>query len=87
VQVQISTRTLAQALGLNKDTVTRALDRLRAAEIVVRAKRDDATGKSKLVLRVPESLHSNPALPEGERRTPRGARARQSSADQLSLLE
>jgi hypothetical protein len=87
LQVQISTRELAAALGLNKDTVTRALARLRNSRVVVRLRRDDVTGRSTFVLRVPHALHVTSASLDAERHNARGRPARSRSADQLSLLE
>jgi DNA-binding transcriptional MocR family regulator len=87
LQVQISTRALAATLGSNKDTVTRALGRLRNAGVVVRAQRDDVTGKSRFLMFVPESLYPTVAPVEADRRTVRDRRARRRRENQLSLLE
>ena len=87
LRVRVPTRVLAAALGLNKDTVTRALGRLRTAGVLVRVRRDDVTGKSGFVLCVPHSLHPSPAPLEPERRAARAGRARQRRENQLSLLD
>ena len=87
LQAQISTRALAAALGLNKDTVTRALSRLRNAGVVARTRCDDVTGKSKFVLCVPHSFHPTPEPLQAERRAVRDRRARRRRENQLSLLE
>ena len=56
LRARASTRELALSLELNKDTVTRALAKLRACGVITVARRGGATGASVFAISVPASL-------------------------------
>ena len=61
LRVQVPTRELAVTLGLNKDTVTQALARLRATNTIARTKRG-ATGASAFSIHLPPHLITQRSL-------------------------
>ena len=90
LRVQVSTRDLAVSLGLNKDTVTRILARLRARGVVALVARGGASGASVFSIVVPAGLVIIQRVPEVDAGARRGKRRRTSEQDQnvaqLSLL-
>ncbi|MEO8698143.1 MAG: hypothetical protein ABI658_31905 [Acidimicrobiales bacterium] len=92
--VQVSTRGLAEALGLNKDTVTRALARLRESHCVGVVSRNGSVGAARYSVHAPgltrlASVNSDtptPATTKGPAR-PRLHRRHIEATSQLSLLE
>jgi DNA-binding IscR family transcriptional regulator len=78
-----SVRSLAAMLGLNKDTVGRALARLRHAELVVHVKGRFEVGAYRLTVPA-EVIRFNRATPEHASR--RSARQCGSSGVQLALI-
>lgn len=96
--VQVSTRELAEALALNKDTVTRALARLRERKHLSLVARGGLAGAARLSIhapglsrpeqdarsRTPENAASGAS---GRSAAPRLRRRGNAGASQLSLLE
>ena len=56
LRARMSTRELALSLELNKDTVTRALVKLRASGVITVARRGGAAGASVFAISVPAGL-------------------------------
>jgi DNA-binding transcriptional ArsR family regulator len=82
--VRASVRSLAADLGLNKDTVGRALARLRQARLVVQVTGRFELGAYRLTV-APDVIRFHPDLPAHTGRERAGQRA--SSGVQLALLE
>jgi hypothetical protein len=93
--VQVSTRELAEALGLNKDTVTRALARLREFKHIGFVARGGSAGAARFVVyasgvtRLATNDMDRPTLTTNEvpARTRPPRRRGKVLASQLSLLE
>ena len=90
LRARTSTRALALKLELNKDTVTRALAKLRACGVITVATRGGATGASVFAITVPADLIlTDPVVAvevvarRGKRRTPS---EQTQTVAQLSLL-
>ena len=90
LRARASTRELALRLELNKDTVTRALAKLRASGVITVARRGGATGASVFAINVPTGLvidHRGVDVDVVARRGKRRRRGEQNKAVvQLSLL-
>ncbi|MEO8696403.1 MAG: hypothetical protein ABI658_23005 [Acidimicrobiales bacterium] len=90
LRTRTSTRALASKLELNKDTVTRALAKLRACGVITAVTRGGATGASVFTISVPVGLLRAERVVAVEvaarRRKPRVPDERTQSVAQLSLL-
>jgi hypothetical protein len=93
--VQVSTRDLAEALALNKDTVTRALARLRERKHIGLVARGGSTGAARFAVHTPGLTRLTKTDLDVPTRTTNEVPARtrlqrrrgETGASQLSLLE
>ena len=93
--VQVSTRELAESLGLNKDTVTRALARLRECKHIGVVARGGSVGAARFAIYAPgltrlarvDPDRPTPTTTEGPARTRPHRRRAEGGVSQLSLLE
>ena len=90
LRVRVSTRELASSLDLNKDTVTRALAKLRTYGVITVVARGGATGATVFAVNVPAGLVIEERVVDVDRTARRAVRRRTSErsqrAVQLSLL-